>query len=174
MGTRRKMWQPIVLGLVGAVVFYGLALVVVRLASPRPSLGISPEGKFRDCPNKPNCVCSQSTDPNHAIPPLRYSGDGTEALARLVELLSAQLPRCTLLTHERLHGYDYARFECRTLVLRYIDDLELVVDPTARVIHLRSASRLGYSDLGVNRRRVAEVVALAQRQLPQHFPASLS
>lgn len=172
MSTRRKMWQQLALLVLGAVAFYLLAIVAVQVASPRPTLGITPEGKFCDCPNKPNCVCSQSTDPNHAVPPLRYSGDGSAVLARLVELLQAELPRTTLLTHEKIHGHDYARFECRTFSMRYIDDLELVVDTNAQVIHLRSASRLGYSDLGVNRRRVAQVVALAQQKLPEHFPAA--
>ena len=101
------------------------------------------------CPDRPNCVASQSQDASHAIAPLRLKGDrvaGWDAIRGVV----GSLPRCTLVkVTDR-----YMHVECRSRLFRFIDDLELQLDPVTGVIAIRSASRVGYSDFGVNRRRV--------------------
>ena len=101
------------------------------------------------CPDTPNCVSSEATDEEHAIPPLAFTGSPEAAWAAAVEAVSA-LPRTKIVTERP--GYLHA--ECTSLVFRYVDDLELQLRPDENVIEVRSASRLGRSDFGVNRARV--------------------
>ena len=112
------------------------------------------EGRLRPCPDTPNCVSSQSVVADQAVRPLRFEGDPQEAFARLVGLVDA-LSRTDLVEH--VEGY--AHFEVTTALMRFRDDLEFQLDPEAGVIHLRSCSRVGRSDLGTNRRRVEAIRA---------------
>jgi uncharacterized protein (DUF1499 family) len=103
------------------------------------------------CPKSPNCVSTQATD-SHAIAPLHYTSTQAEAMNRLVTVLRA-IPRATI----KESGPDSIRVEFRTRVLRFVDDAQFVFDDSTKTIHFRSASRLGYSDLGVNRRRMEDI-----------------
>lgn len=107
--------------------------------------------RFAPCPDSPNCVSSLATDARHALPPLDLGERSVEdALARLEALLSGQ-PRTTLVQRE---PQGYLRAEVRSRVFGFVDDLELQIDPAHAVIHVRSASRTGRYDFGVNRKRV--------------------
>ena len=124
-------------------------------AGKRPSnLGVS-AGRLAPCPEKPNCVSSQATDAAHRIAPISYAGTATETMARLKSIVTA-MPRVTVITQSA----DYLHAECKSALLGFVDDLELYVDSAANVVHMRSASRVGYSDLGVNRKRVEEIRSL--------------
>jgi uncharacterized protein (DUF1499 family) len=146
-------------GLVVSAAILGIAAALLIVAGQlgllegrRPfDLGAR-EGRLKPCPPTPNCVCSQATDAPHAIAPLRYEGDGAAAFARL-EALVADWPGAVIVAE----GEGYLHAEVPTRWLRFVDDVELLLDPAARVIHVRSASRLGYSDLGANRRRVEAI-----------------
>ncbi len=127
----------------------GLSLAARR----RPPSGLV-DGRLRPCPDTPNCVSSQSGVADQAVRPLRFEGDAQEAFARLVGLVDA-LPRSELVEH--VEGY--AHFEVTTPWMRFRDDLEFQLDAQAGVIHLRSCSRVGRSDLGTNRRRVEAIRA---------------
>jgi len=104
------------------------------------------------CPASPNCVSSQASDAGHFIEPLRFSGEATLAWNRLKYALGTE-SRLSIVedTGSYLHG------EARSLIFRFVDDIEFVLDPEAGVIQVRSASRTGYSDFGVNRRRVERI-----------------
>ena len=107
------------------------------------------------CRNRPNCVCSRAdAEARHRVEPFAVSGDGAAAFGRLKELL-AGMPRTAIVaaTEEYVHAV------CRTR-LGFADDVECRLCSTDGVIHVRSASRLGYYDFGVNRARVE---ALRQR-----------
>lgn len=104
------------------------------------------------CPDRPNCVSSQSADAAHAIEPISYRDTPEAALARLRSIL-ADMPRTTIKKEQA--GYLHA--EVRSRVFRFVDDVEFLLDADHRLIHVRSASRTGYSDLGVNRRRVERI-----------------
>jgi uncharacterized protein (DUF1499 family) len=95
-------------------------------------------------------VSSQADDGKHRIAPLLISGDPDTAFARL-QLELGRRKDTTI--REALPGY--LRVELRTLL--FVDDGEFLLDRSQRVIHLRSASRLGYSDLGKNRSRIEEI-----------------
>lgn len=88
----------------------------------------------------------------HAIAPLAYRGDGKAAFARLVEVVRG-MPGATIV--EATPTYLYAEF--RTPWLHFVDDTEFLLDERDHVIHMRSASRLGRKDFGVNRRRLEAV-----------------
>lgn len=113
-----------------------------------PHLGVW-HGQLTPCPSTPNCVCTNSEDVRHQIEPLTWSGTAADAIAAIRRLLE-QMPRVRLIT--QTDRYLHAEFA--TAVFRFIDDVEFYVDETAGVVHFRSASRVGYSDLGVNRRRM--------------------
>ena len=88
----------------------------------------------------------------HAVEPFRYAGDWTAARDRLVRLL-AEMTRTRVVTVQET----YIHAECRSRIFRFVDDLEFYFIPEAGVIHVRSAARTGYSDFGVNRKRVEEI-----------------
>jgi len=90
----------------------------------------------------------------HVIAPLAYQGDGKAAFARLTGIVRA-MPGATVIT--ATPGYLYAEF--RTPWLRFVDDAEFLLDERDHVIHMRSASRLGRKDFGVNRKRLEDVRA---------------
>lgn len=101
------------------------------------------------CPASPNCVSSQAGNSEQRIAPFAFTMHPDEALARLKQVLQEE-PRTTIVTEEG--GYLHA--EVRSFLFRFVDDVEFTLDADNRVIHVRSASRTGYSDFGVNRRRV--------------------
>ena len=105
--------------------------------------------RIAPCPRSPNCVSSLAPDDAHRVDPIRFTGDPAAALAKLRAVIEA-MPRTqiTRIDSDSLHA------EFTSWLLRFVDDLDAVVDPDAGVIHVRSASRVGYSDLGVNRKRV--------------------
>jgi uncharacterized protein (DUF1499 family) len=105
-----------------------------------------------DCPDKPNCVSSQASDKAHAIEPFTYTGTAVDAMRRLRSAL-AEEKRVTVVTEQD----NYLHIEARSLVFRFVDDVEFLMDTSHKLIHVRSAARTGYSDLGVNRRRVERI-----------------
>jgi uncharacterized protein (DUF1499 family) len=105
--------------------------------------------QLEPCPHKPNCVSSLSDDAAHAVAPLRYRGDWRAAKHSLVELIE-NTPRAEIL--ENRDQYVHAIF--KTKFLGFIDDVEFVFNDIENIIHIRSASRVGYYDFGANRRRV--------------------
>jgi len=120
----------------------------------RPTdLGVH-DGRLKPAPSTPNCANSQSTDGYSMIAPLAYSGDGKIALARLHALV-ATMPTAKVI---EFRG-DYVHAEFTSKWLGFVDDVEFQLDEKARVIHVRSASRLGRGDFGVNRHRVETIRA---------------
>lgn len=116
----------------------------------RPSnLGIS-NGRLADGPHKPNWVCSQTERKSHLIEPLTYSGDAANAMQALKTTIDA-LPRTELVEEQD----NYLYYEFSTPLMGYVDDVEFFHD--GKVIHVRSASRLGYSDLNANRKRIEAI-----------------
>ena len=105
-------------------------------------------GRLAPCKRTPNCVSSQAdpADRQHYIAPLAFAGTIGE-LRRALE----RLPRVTVIRE----APDYLYAEFRTRLLRYVDDVEFV--KSGSTLHVRSASRLGRRDFGVNRRRLEQI-----------------
>jgi uncharacterized protein (DUF1499 family) len=105
--------------------------------------------KLPPCQDSPNCVSSQAFDKLHYLSPFKISGDPAKAWAALRQAIS-ELDRIVI-THETettLHA------EATSLVFSFVDDIDAILDADAGLIHIRSASRLGHSDFGVNRKRI--------------------
>lgn len=101
------------------------------------------------CPDKPNCVSSQAQGRDHYIEALRYTGEMAAARDKLLAVLAHQ-PRTELTGHEE----NTLHVTFTSLLFRFVDDVQFLFDDEHKLIHVRSASRSGYYDFGVNRRRV--------------------
>jgi uncharacterized protein (DUF1499 family) len=105
-------------------------------------------------PDSPNAVSSQAAGDYHRIEPLRYKGAAEPAMAALKSIIEST-PRTSIV--EERADYLYAEFTSR--LMGYVDDVEFYFPPDEQIIHVRSASRLGYSDLGANRKRIESIRA---------------
>ena len=151
------------LGVIATVFVVGLPAIVLLAGQMNLLAGRRPDDLgVRDGLLKPpvarswNSVSSQAGRHEHTeyhlIAPLRYSGDAGAAFARLENVVAA-MPGATVV--ERQPGYLYAQFQTR--MLKFVDDVEFLLDAPAGVIHMRSASRLGRKDFGANRQRLEAV-----------------
>ena len=114
--------------------------------------------KFSPCPDSPNCVSSQSTDKARFVEPLHYAGSLADARQKLINLLE-NTKRVRLVKIET----KYIRAEFRSLIFKFVDDVEFHFSPEENVIHLKSASQSGYYDFGANRRRVERLRAAFEK-----------
>lgn len=112
------------------------------------------------CPSSPNCVSTKAQDEGHAIAPFRYRKSLTEAKAALKTTVTA-LPRTKLVEEDEA----YLHYEFTSLIMRFVDDVEFLFDDETKIIHFRSASRIGHSDFGVNRKRMEHLRSLIERNL---------
>ena len=104
------------------------------------------------CPESPNCVLSQSTDPRHKILPLSFSGSLELAKKKLNNVINL-MGNSKFVTFKKL----YWHIEFTTRWLGFVDDVEFHFVESQSLIHVRSASRVGYWDFGVNRKRVEAI-----------------
>ena len=118
------------------------------------NLGIE-DGHLIPCPDSPNCVSSQSSDAEHQIDSLSYKGTSLEAFDQLKTVV--EMMDNTEIIIEN-NPYLYAEFTLP--IFGFVDDVEFYIDQAEHQIQVRSASRLGKSDLGVNRRRVEMIRAM--------------
>jgi uncharacterized protein (DUF1499 family) len=128
-----------------------LGLIIMTLSNPTEAKTLPP------CPKSPNCVSSQATG-EHFIPPFKIKGKPEAAFAALKNALTGQSR--TVITEA---SGDTVHAEATSLIFRFVDDVEAILDADAGLIHIRSASRVGYSDFGVNRRRVERLRTTLQQ-----------
>lgn len=127
-------------------------LSLLGCTGERPdSLGIQ-DGQLAGCPDTPNCVSSFETRESHRIEPLQGS------LAEVRQALRS-MQRVNIVREE--DNYLYAEFTSR--LMRFVDDVEFLAEPEQNRVQVRSASRIGRSDLGVNRERVEAIRAAMAR-----------
>lgn len=167
-------YQRFSLLILGLVLVLGLLIGWVFLQSQSQSdtgesnglfAGSAPENlglthqQLAPCPLTPNCVVSQNADVSHQIAPILYTGDRDQVRERLLKVLSV-VPRTSILVSNK----DYIRAESRSRIFGFVDDLEFYLPVNQSQIEVRSSSRLGESDLGVNRRHL-EQIRLAMQDL---------
>lgn len=105
-----------------------------------------------NCPDSPNCVSSLASDSAHFVTPLTFNDQPEVALQRLKAALLTE-KRVTIVKEQT----DYLHGEVRSLIFRFVDDVEFTLVPEQGVFQIRSSSRVGYSDFGVNRRRIERI-----------------
>ncbi len=144
-------WFVIVLAVavIGAAFVFGINAMNQRLAPPIP-LGVQPNGGLAECPATPNCVSTTATG-SQAMDPLPAAAG--EASLEALKGVVLSMPRSKIVNEQS--GYFHAEF--RSWLFGFVDDVEFLLDADASKIHFRSASRLGRSDLGVNRGRMEEI-----------------
>lgn len=124
---------------------------LMSCASNRPNyLGVT-HGKLAPCPTSPNCVCSYNQDAHH-IAPLEFSSSFQNARHQMKQLVTGL--KGFILIHEE---EDYLRFEFMSAIFKFVDDVEFYFDGQSQLIHVRSASRVGYYDFGANRKRIENI-----------------
>lgn len=133
-----------------------IGMLVSCAGEPPETLGVR-DGRLAACPDKPNCLCSDDPREGHYTEPLVYAGTAEEAWSALREVVK-NCPRTRIVRDTA--GYMHAEFTVS--IFGFVDDVEFHLRPELGIIALRSASRLGYSDLGVNRRRIEKLRRMLQ------------
>lgn len=144
------------------IILIAVVAALILLFSIRGMLsksGVSPglaDGKLLPCPASPNCVCSEfSTDTEHFIQPLNLPRANSAETLSMLKSATEQMGGTILVEKE-----DYIAATFTSALFGFVDDLEIRIDAEGKVAHLRSASRTGYSDLGVNAKRVTQLRSL--------------
>lgn len=133
-----------------------ISVLLSACSGTRPqTLGVN-DGKLAPCPSSPNCVNSQTSNLEHAIKPLSFKQPVplAEAMAAVKQALIG-LPRTEIISETPTYLYA----EATTKVMRFVDDVEFLFEDKAEIseVQVRSASRMGYRDFGVNRERIEAV-----------------
>lgn len=150
----RPLRKLLIVCLVPILYLYTLSFMTARPAH----LGVT-DGKLAACPNSPNCVSTQAGDEPHRMAPWPFHGEAAQVKQQLMALISRQ-PRMRIVTQTD----NYLHVEATSRLFRFVDDVEFLIDPANSVIHFRSASRVGYSDLGANRARMEKLRAEWERE----------
>ncbi len=156
-----RSWQHRIAWRLGrALVVTVVLLALLSMTSSAPTnLGLQ-GGRLAPCPDSPNCVSSQAERDGQVVLPFTLDRPVGAAKSVLKQVIAA-LPRTRLICEEE----NYLHFEFRSLIFRFVDDVEFHFDAAAKTIQVRSASRVGHSDLGVNRRRIETIRRLFSASL---------
>lgn len=134
-------------------------MMIFSCAGQQPeNLGVH-DGRLTDCPSKPNCISSQAADGEQTLIPFRYQGEKEAAFERLKKIILSS-ERTTIVKETD----NYLHVEYKSKIMGFVDDVEFFF-PKEKIIHVRSASRLGYSDFGANRTRVEHLRELFTAEL---------
>ena len=126
-----------------------LLFILMSCSGTPPELGVK-EGRLTLCPDKPNCVVSYNNSEDHYIDPIKFMEDKETAYQKLSTILEKEKNSKIITKNE-----NYIRAEFTSAIFGFVDDLEfLFPNDEEKTIHVRSSSRIGHSDLGVNRKRV--------------------
>lgn len=133
-----------------------IALTACAAATPATVKRPADSVTLAPCPESPNCISSQAPadDAQHYMAPLTYTGTAEEARQKLLAIIDA-MPRTKVVTDEG----NYIHTTFTSLIFRFVDDVEFVIDDGAKQIQFRSAARVGYGDMGVNRKRMEEITS---------------
>lgn len=110
------------------------------------------DSQLKECPESLNCVSTQTQQKSKRMDPITFALDPKEVL-KVIKSVVESLPR-TELQNESAH---YLHYTFKSKIFGFTDDVEFVIDPEHKLIHFRSASRTGYSDMGVNKERMIEI-----------------
>lgn len=141
--------------LVGSIIILVIFTVFLIYQGKLSQTGTAPglsNAKLAACPTSPNCICTEfSSDIRHYMPPLYLPQfEASTALARGSDIITAMGGHITLATN------DYLSATFSSNLFHFVDDFELHWEAESQTLHIRSASRAGYSDMGMNKKRVSQ------------------
>jgi uncharacterized protein (DUF1499 family) len=142
----------------------GAALVLMCCAGAPGVTAMDAAGRLKSCPSSPNCVSTQAETPAQQMAALPYRGDRTLSRQLILSVVGG-MPRATIVSQ----ADDYVHAEFRSWLFGFVDDVEFLFDDHAALIHFRSASRSGYSDMGVNRKRMNAIGEAYQAANPEEI-----
>lgn len=148
---KRRNVTAVALTILAVTVLFAAGLCTLSWSARRPSnLGVR-DGRLASCPETPNCVSTQADDQVHWIAPVEVADHLADPVALVAEII-ASMPGGSVIEQRN----DYLRAEFCSALFRFRDDVEFLLEADGRRLHFRSASRVGHSDLGVNRARMEE------------------
>ncbi len=107
---------------------------------------------LKECPNSPNCVCTKNKNPEKRMNPIPLTKIPTDMLEHIKSIV-LKMGRVRLEKQEK----NYVHFTFKSRIFGFTDDVEFLIDESTKEVHFRSASRMGYSDFGVNRKRMEKI-----------------
>jgi uncharacterized protein (DUF1499 family) len=131
----------------------------------RPTSVESEPRELRPCANPHNCAVDSPENRDPALRPIDFHTT-PEVAMNVIESVLKEHPRTRIV----VQGWRYLHAESRSLVFRFVDDVEFLVDESAALIHFRSASRVGRRDFGVNRRRLLRLTGRIRTRLSELLP----
>ncbi|MCH2533473.1 MAG: DUF1499 domain-containing protein [Bdellovibrionales bacterium] len=147
---KKILYVVIALPIIALIYFFGLGFYSQSL---NQNHGIVND-QLKPCPDKPNCVSSQEDRDSHYVPPIEVESV-RNSLQKLVDYFSKN-PEYQL----QQVSNNYLHVVHKSKIFKYRDDIEFYGDPEKRLLHVRSASRVGYSDIGTNKKRVEKLRSL--------------
>lgn len=111
------------------------------------------DGRLSQCPDSPNCVSTQTDQADKQMPPITFVSTANEATEKLKATVAKKFPRAKLVCENQ----NYLHYEFVSLIFRFVDDVEFLVNDDNKQIDFRSASRVGHSDMGANRKRMKTI-----------------
>ena len=141
-----------IIGLVVALVI-GFC-IYVSISNTLPEGLVLTDGLLKPCPSSPNCVSTQALEDDvlHYAEPIVYT-DSRKSTQLKLESYMLKNGRARIISS----SLGSVHFEVKSPIVGYVDDVEFYLPDADSVVHIRSASRVGYSDLGVNRERVRQI-----------------
>ena len=128
-------------------------LFMISFSGQRPENIGATNGRLAEIPDSPNCVATQTVHNQKRLPPIRFQESADAATERLKAVIERKFPRAKLVCESD----NYLHFEFTSLIFRFVDDVEFLVNDELKQIDFRSASRVGHSDLGANRKRMLTI-----------------
>lgn len=122
--------------------------------------------QLKECPDSPNCVSTQTSQKSKKMDPIPFELAPDEVV-KIIKSVIENLPN-TRLENE---SSSYLHYTFKSRIFGFIDDVEFLIDPDGKLIHFRSASRTGYSDMGVNRKRMTEIEKSIKNALSSRKPS---
>lgn len=141
-----------------AVAFIVLNIILAKMAKQPTNLGVQ-NGQLTPCPGSPNCVTTQSNHPSSKMEAIAYEGTLADNMTKLKNVIE-QFSKTNIISEKE----NYLHVTFGTPIFNYIDDVEFYFDDANKLLHFRSASRIGYSDMGVNKKRMQKVTARFAQQ----------
>jgi len=135
------------------ILILSLILMVGCASTTKKETGVI-QGKFYPCPDRPNSVSSMADkEDSHYIEPIVYNNITKDIANTKIFAILQSLKNITIIEHSN----EYIYIEIRSSFFKFVDDVEFYFPDDENIIHVRSLARSGYSDFGVNRKRLEKI-----------------